>query len=549
MPLLSNENDEPDVLVVGAGFSGVLLLYRLRKLGFSVQVFEAAPGFGGVWYWNAYPGARVDAEIPHYALSIPELWDDWTWKERFPGREELREYFEYMDQKLDLKKDIFFNTRVVAAHFDVDISRWIVKTEGGHVVRPRFFIPCVGFASKPYAPDFKGLDTFKGICHHTSKWPQQGVDLRNKRVGIIGTGATAVQVIQEIGPEVSHLTVFQRTPNLALPMQQRKLDPEQETRRKILYPLIFRRQFQTPTGFDVEFKPKTLFAATPEERLLHWEDAWSRGGFAFLLNNYQDLLLDEDANREAYNFWRDKVRARLHDPRIQEKLAPTVAVHPLGTKRPSLEQAYYEVFNQPNVTLVDLNESGISEITSKGLLTDDAVEHEFDVLILATGFDSMTGSLTQMDIRGIDGISLAEKWASGVYTNLGMTCAYFPNMFFPYGVQAPTAFTNGPSCIEAQANWIVQCIESMKENNLTAICATPEAAADWRAQVMYLGSLTLYGKAKSWYMGSNIPGKPIEHLNYTGGLHTYVNTITRVAERGYEGFRLFKAGEKVSQDA
>ncbi|KIK69979.1 hypothetical protein GYMLUDRAFT_236428 [Collybiopsis luxurians FD-317 M1] len=547
MPVLSNGNNEPDALIVGAGFSGIYLLYHLRKLGYSVQVFEAAPGLGGVWYWNAYPGARVDSENPHYLLSIPEIWEGWTWKERFPGQKELREYFEYMDQKLDVKKNISFNTRVVVAHFDVEISRWVVKTEHGRVIRPQFFVPCVGFASRPYTPDFKGLENFTGICHHTSKWPQEGVDLKNKRVGIIGTGASAVQVIQAIGPEVSHLTVFQRTPNLALPMHQKKLDVEQETRRKVLYPTIFLRRSQTSSGFLAGPQLKNLAAATPEERVLHWERTWAQGGFAFLLENYQDLMLDEDANRESYNFWRDKVRARLHDPRMQEKLAPTIAVHPLGAKRPSLEQSYYEVFNQPNVTLVDLNECGISEITSKGLLTEDGLEHELDALVLATGFDSLTGSLTQIEIRGIDGVSIAEKWASGIYTNLGMTCANFPNMFFPYGVQAPSALANGPSCIEAQGDWIVQCIKSMKENDLTAICATAEAEADWRAQVLYLGSRTIYSKAKSWYMGSNIPGKAVEHLNYTGGLHTYVNIINGVAERGYEGFRLFKVGEKVSR--
>ncbi|KIK57513.1 hypothetical protein GYMLUDRAFT_46090 [Collybiopsis luxurians FD-317 M1] len=546
MPALSNWNNEPDVLVVGAGFSGIYVLHHLRKLGYSVQVFEAAPQLGGVWHWNAYPGARVDSENPHYALSIPEIWEGWSWKERFPGQKELREYFEYIDQKLDVKKNISFNTRVVAAHFDVETSRWVVKTEDGRVARPQFFILCVGFASKPYTPDFKGLDKFEGICHHTSQWPQEGVDLTNKRVGVIGTGASAVQVIQEIGPHVSHLTVFQRTPNYALAMGQRKLDVERERKRKVLYPTIFRRQFQTPTGFDIEPVAKTLSASTPEERLLHWEDAWARGGFAFLLNNYKDLMLDENTNREVYNFWRDKVRARLHDPRMQEKLAPTIAIHPLGAKRPCLEQTYYEVFNQPNVTLVDLNECGISEITSKGLLTEDGFEHEFDALVLATGFDSLTGSLTQIDIRGIDGVSIAEKWANGVYTNLGMTCANFPNMFFPYNAQAPTAFCNGPSCIEAQGNWIVDCIKSMKENNLTAICSTSEAEADWRAQVMGIGDLTLYSKAKSWYMGSNIPGKTVEHLNYAGGLHTYCNIITEIAEKGYEGFRLYRAGEKVS---
>ncbi|KAF5365528.1 hypothetical protein D9757_013932 [Collybiopsis confluens] len=513
--------DQLDVLIIGAGFSGIHVLHHIRQLGYSVQVFETAPDLGGVWYWNAYPGARVDSENPHYALSIPEVYNEWIYKERFPGQKELREYFAFLDHKLDLKKSISFNTTVVAAHFNVEMSRWVVETEDGSVVHPRFLVPCVGFASKSYTRHSKGWNLSKEhVITHPGGLKRDLNDLLMHALG-----ASAVQIIQEIGPEVENLTVFQRTPNFALAMRQTKLDAEREIRKKSLYPALYRRQFQTLTGFRDQPQPKGVFSTTPEERLLHWEEIWDRGGFCFLLSNYNDMMLDENANREIYNFWRDKVRARLHDPRMQEKLAPTISPHPLGSKRPCLEETYYEVFNQPNVSLVDVNESAISKITPKGLMTEDGVEHEFEVLILATGFDSLTGSLTQIDFRGIDGFQSLRN-----------------------GPTSPTAFSNGTSCIEAQSNWIVQCIKTMKENDLVAICATHEAEVDWRAQIMYLGSKTLYDRVKtSWYMGSNIPGKPVEHLNWTGGLNNYINIITGIADRGYEGFTLYKEGQKVSQ--
>jgi len=508
-----------------------------------VRIFEAAPDLGGVWYHNAYPGARVDTVHTIYQLSIPELWQDWAWKEGYPGRKELLEYFQYVDRKLDVKKDVSFNTRVVAARFDQQTDRWIVTTEGRLVVRPRFLVLAVGFAAKSYTPDFNGLEKFEGICYHSSQWPQEGVDVKNKRVGVIGTGATAVQVIQEVGPEVAYLTVFQRTPNIALPMRQKVLDAGVQAQQKALYPTMFRRRLQTATGLLIDSYPKPLFSATPEERLLFWEDLWAQGGFNFAVSNYNDCAINEDANREMYNFWRDKVRLRIHDSKLQEKLAPTIPPHPVGAKRPALEQSYYEVFNQPNVTLVDLNECGISGMTNKGILTEDGVEHELDVLVLATGFDSITGSLTQIDIRGVDGVSIAEKWANGVYTNLGMTSVNFPNMFFTYGPQAPTAFSNGTCCIEIQGDWIVRCIEHMKANEWTSIYATTAAEAEWRTAVMDMGSRLLNNKAKSWYVGANIPGKVIEPLNYSGGIKNYVDVITGVADRGYEGFTLSRCGE------
>ncbi|KAL0061820.1 hypothetical protein AAF712_011338 [Marasmius tenuissimus] len=540
MASLQSQSDfgELDALIVGGGFGGVYMLHLLRGLGISVKVFEAGSDLGGIWHWNCYPGARVDSNVPVYELSIEELWKDWTWSERFPGFAELRQYFQHVDSKLDVKKDIRFNTRVVSAHFDATTDRWNVKAEDGTTARPRHLILCVGFAAKEYVPPFKGLETFKGIAHHTAKWPQQGVDFDGKRVAVIGTGATGVQVIQELGPIVKHLTVLQRTPNFAIPMVQTKLDKEGQQKRKALYPTIYRRRLQTIAGYDMHPFPKNYFDVSAEERRLFFEEIWSRGGFHYIVSNYQDALMNEEANMGVYEFWRDRVRERLNDPAAQEILAPTEPPHPFGAKRPCLEQKYYEVYNQPNVELIDLEKNPIAEITPTGILTGDGVQHEVDIIVLATGFDSVTGGITQIDIRGVDGTTIKEKWEKGVYTYCGMTTANFPNMFFLYGPHAPTAFSNGPTCIEIQGDWVTACIKHMMDKGLTRIEATREAEEGWRKMVLHNSSLGLFHKAKSWYNGSNIPGKPVEQLNFVGGIPLYDTLCRDKAEKGYEGFVL-----------
>ncbi|KAG7087479.1 hypothetical protein E1B28_013442 [Marasmius oreades] len=529
---------ELDVLVVGAGFSGVYTLHRLRQLGCSVKLFEAGSSLGGIWHWNCYPGARVDSNVPVYEFSIEDLWKDWTWTEKFPSYTELRDYFNYVDSKLGLSKDIRFNTRVVAAHFDDQVDRWNVKTEDGTVVRPRFLILCTGFASKKYIPPFVGLETFQGVLHHTAAWPQEGVPLTGKRVAVIGTGASGVQVIQEIGPTVGHLTVFQRTPNFALPMMQTKLDKELQEKKKDLYPTIYKRRLQTIIGCDFNPYPRDLSSVSPEERRLLFEDLWCRGGWHFTGSNYQDILTNEEANMEAYEFWKEKARERIHDPVMQETLAPTIAPHHFCTKRPALEQTYYEVYNQPNVELIDLGKNPIAEITSDAIITGDGVRHEVDAIVLATGFDGITGGITQIDIRGVDGTSIKDKWANGVYTNLGMTTANFPNLFFVYGPQAPTALANGPTCIEIQGDWLAACIGHMLSNGLTRIETTRKAEEDWRNLVLDISTKGLLHKAKSWWMGANIPGKPIEQLNFLGGIPLYHSLCQSDAEKGYGTFVL-----------
>ncbi|THU97603.1 cyclohexanone monooxygenase [Dendrothele bispora CBS 962.96] len=536
---MKDYNSSLDILIVGSGFAGIYQLYQLRKLGYSVHVFDAADDTGGTWYWNCYPGARVDSETPLYQFSIQEIWKGWNWTERFPGWKELRKYFDYVDEKLDVKKDISFNTRVVSAHWDSSSDRWVVTTENGKVAQPRFLILCTGFSSMPYVPEFKGLDSFEGICHHTARWPHEDVDMKGKRVGVIGTGASGVQVIQEIGKDVKTLAVFQRTPNLAIAMQQRKLTAEEQEKKKNdgLYPVIFRRRLQTFSGFGQDSYPKSFLDTTPEERRLHWEGAWAQGGFALLLTNYFDCGTKDEGNAAVYAFWRQKVHARVTDPVKAEILAPEIPPHPFGAKRPSLEQTYYEVYNQPNVILTDLSKHPIEEITQSGVRTADGVHHELDILVLATGFN-ITATITHMDIRGVDGTSLKEKWAGGVFTNLGMTVANFPNLFYTYGPQAPTAFSNGPTCTEIQCDWITKCIKYMMDNSTTQIEPEVEAEHYWHDQVWETSKNGPWMKTKGWYNDGNIPGKPLQPLNYAGGTPAYAAYIEEKARKGYEGFIL-----------
>lgn len=529
--------DEIDVLVVGAGFAGLYQLHRLRKLGFSVQVFEAGPDIGGIWYWNCYPGARVDSNVPVYEFSMEEVWRGWNWTERFPSWIELRSYFHYVDKQLDLSRDVRFNTRVTSAEFDQDRNQWVVHGEGGAVVRARFLILCTGFAAKHYVPDYEGLDDFEGQWHHTALWPQEGLDFIGKRVGVIGTGASGVQVIQEASREASHLTVFQRTPILALPMRQRKLDEEEQRRMKADYPEMFRRRGETFGGFDIKFIEKSALDVSSEERQNTYEELWAKGGFHFWAGTYIDVLIGTEANLTAYEFWRDKTRERINDPTLAEKLAPQVPPHPFGVKRPSLEQFYYEVFNQDNVKLVDLRKSPIEKITPKGVKTRTS-SHELDILVMATGFDAVTGGLTQIDIHGTQGATLREKWAQGTRTHLGVASAGFPNLFFVYGPQSPSGFCNGPTCAELQGDWIVDCLEHLRQNGLRRIEVTGSAEILWCNHVDTLSAMTLFPQADSWYMGANIPGKPRQLLNYPGGIPLYLEKCHESASKGYEGFEL-----------
>ena len=549
------KNLEVDVLIVGAGFGGIYLLHKLRdEVGLNCKLYEAGKDLGGVWHWNTYPGARVDSEIPLYEYSIEKVWRTWTWEEKYPGFEELRKYFDHVDKQLDIRKDVSFNTRVVAAQFDQGTSKWIIKTEDGRIARSTFFILATGFAAKRHFPDWKGLNTFQGVMHHSSFWPDEGVDVKGKRVAVVGTGSTGVQIAQECAPEAAELTVFQRTPNLALPMRQKKVTKEEQNSQKDSYPDFFKHRLTTFSGFFYSFSDRNTFEDSSEQREEFFETMWQKGGFRFWLAAYADMLHDTKANRAAYDFWAKKTRARIQDPTKRDILAPLEPPHAFGTKRPSLEQDYYEKFNNPNVHVVDIKKNPIVEIKPNGILTEDGKLHKVDVIALATGFDSVTGGMKNMGLKDIDGVDLADKWKMGTWTYLGMTCNGYPNMFFLYGAQGmtsyslsnpptdhltgftgPTAFANGPSCVEIQGDWIVDAIRKIKEEKIQFIHPTKEAEEAWRQIVTDLNDSSLFPGTSSWYMGANVPGKPREQLNYTGGIPTYKKEC-KERLNGWKGF-------------
>ncbi|MFD6061382.1 cyclohexanone monooxygenase [Rhodococcus wratislaviensis] len=525
-----------DVLVVGAGFAGLYQLENLRSRGYSVKVVEAGEGLGGIWHWNRYPGARVDSEGPIYQFTRPDLWDEFAFSELYPGGDELRRYFKYVDAKLDLSKDIYYNTRVISAEFDDTANTWTVTAENGSTFVCKYFVLCTGFAAKPIFPKLPGMDSFAGINHHTGLWPEGGIEFAGKRIAIIGTGASGVQVAQEASKKAAQLTIFQRTPVQALPMRQRQLTDEDNAKIKFDLADRFSRRSASFSGFDFDFIPKSALEVSEEERITTYERLWECG-FEFWLGTYQDVFVDDDANDTAYEFWRDRTRARINDPVIAEKLAPMKKAYPFGVKRPSLEQTYYDIFNQDNVRLVDLHEDPIETITPTGLKTTSE-EHEFDIIVYATGFDAVTGGLTAIDIRGTDGTLLRDKWSNGVRANLGVATAGFPNLLFLYGPLSPSGFCNGPSCAEIQGDLVVNTIDYMRDNGLNRIESEADADAAWSDHVAELTAEALYDKADSWYMGANVPGKPRQLLNYPGGLPLYLAKWDETVCAGYKGFTL-----------
>lgn len=531
----TSHGSDCDVVVVGAGFGGAYQLHRLRELGLSTVLLEAGSGLGGVWHWNSYPGARVDSNVPIYEFSDERVWRPWNWDELFPGREELVRYFDHVDDVWDLRSQIEFDSRCTQGRWDEAGHRWELRTEAGDTLRTRFLVLCTGFASKPYVPDLPGLADFRGDWYHTAWWPQTATDMSGLRVGVVGTGASGVQVIQEAAKVAEHVTVFQRTPILALPMQQRRLTSVEQDRAKQHYPQIFRTRLETDSGFGYGPMEESVFSVSEPERLAIFEELWNEGGFKFWAGNYRDVIIDRAANRLAYDFWCEKTRARIDDVKVADLLAPVEPPHPFGVKRPSLEQDYYEAFNQDNVSLVDLRSTPIETLTPTGVRTT-AGDHDVDLLVMATGFDAVTGGLTSIDLRGCRGDTLGDHWRGGVRTHLGVASSGFPNVFYLYGPQSPSGFCNGPTCAEVQGDWVVELLANAASSEVTRVEATPEAEEDWRALVERIGSKTLYPLADSWYMGANIPGKRRELLNWPGGLGRYRALCDASAEAGYSGF-------------
>ena len=529
-----------DVIVVGGGFGGTHVLHKLRGLGFNTHMFEAGAALGGIWYWNSYPGARVDTECPVYQLTDPELFKDWTWTERYPHRDELVRYFAHVSKVWDLEKDITFNSRVEAAHWNQDMSRWDIKVSQNVTTlaaQASHIVFCTGFASKAFTPAYNGMENFTGKICHTGFW-DNSIEFENKRVAVIGTGASGVQVVQTVSPIVKELTVFQRTPNLALPMGQKPITKERNEEFKANYAQMVKKMKTTYAGFLYDFDPRLCLEVSEKDRLELFEELYNKGGVYFWLGTFSDVLVEKEANSMAYKFWWEKTRARIYDPVKAEKLAPTVAPHAYGTKRVSLEQSYFECFNQENVDVVDLKSNPIETFTSNSIKTKDGAEYPVDVVVLATGFDAVTGGLTQIDIRGCDGSTIKENWANGVKTNLGLTVSNFPNMFMVYGPQAPTAFATGPSCAEAQGEFIANCLSFLRDNKFKSIQPTFEAEQAWKAHVNEGAQEGLYSQTKSWYFGDNVPGKPREALNYMGGMPLYKQKCRESCENGFKDFIL-----------
>ena len=526
---------ELDAVVVGAGFAGLYMLHSLRGLGLSARVFEAGDGIGGTWYWNRYPGARCDVESLDYSYSFSdELQQEWQWTERYASQPEILTYINHVADRFDLRRDIQCGTRVTAAVFDESATRWTVETDRGDRVSARFCIMATGCLSSAQAPKFPGLESFEGRWYHTGRWPHEGVDFTGQRVGVIGTGSSAIQSIPIIAAQARHLYVFQRTPNYSIPAHNAPLDREFERRVKADYAEFRRQARESRVGFVMERNEVSALAVAREQREGEYEKRWSRGGLGFS-STFADLLTSQEANDTAAAFFRDKIRSIVRDPAVAEALTPRD--YPLGTKRLCVDTGYYATFNRDNVTLIDIRATPIETITPAGLRTREA-EYTLDSLVFAIGFDAMTGALLGVDIRGRDGRTLREAWAAGPKTYLGLGVAGFPNFFMITGPGSPSVLSNMIVSIEQHVDWIAACVTFMRERGHAAI--EPEAGAQeaWVAHVNEVGNLTLYPRANSWYMGANVPGKPRIFMPYIGGVGTYRQICDDVAAKGYTGFTL-----------
>ncbi|MFM9940937.1 MAG: flavin-containing monooxygenase [Hyphomicrobiaceae bacterium] len=528
----ATEHLDFDAVVIGAGVAGLYQLYKLRELGLRVRTFEAASGVGGTWYWNRYPGARFDSESWTYGYSFSrELLDEWDWSEHFAPQPETERYLNHVADKFDLRRDIQFNTRVTAAHFREDTRSWEITLDNGSRVSARFLITAIGILSAPTMPNIPGIAAFKGQSCHTHAWPKEGVDFAGKRIGIIGTGATAVQTIQEIAKTVGHLTIFQRTPNWCAPLNNGKISKVEMNDIRTRYPEILALCRETPGCYIHSTDPRTTLEATPEERIAFWEKLYASPGFGIWQGNFSDMLTDRTANALASEFIANKIRQRVHDPVVAEKLIPRN--HGFGTRRVPLETGYYEVFNQPNVELVDINETPIERVTVNGIQTSQR-EHTFDIIIYATGFDAISGAFDRIDIAGTGGRRLKDVWANGPQTYLGVFVEGFPNMLMSMGPHA--GLGNYTRTAEYSVEWVTGAIRHAVEHGLTRVEATPAGVGEWTDYVHALGQGQLMNEIGSWMTGvnRNVEGKQVPRImRYSGGHPAYREHCDTVAAEGY----------------
>jgi cyclohexanone monooxygenase len=536
--------DAYDVVIVGAGFAGLYQLHRLRGLGFSARIIEAGSGVGGTWYWNRYPGARCDVESMQYSYAFSEeLQQDWHWPELFSAQPDILKYANHVADRLDLRRDILFDTKVTEARFNAAEDRWSVRTDLGDAFSARFLVMATGCLSTARVPNFPGLGSFRGRTYHTGHWPHEGVDFTGQRVGIIGTGSSAIQAIPVIAEQAADLTVFQRTPNFSIPSRNGRMAEAYEHQWKADYAHRRADARETRNGILANPNDFSALSVSPEERQRIYEERWAAGGVAFMAS-FNDLITNQEANDTAADFVRSKIRETVRDPKTAELLAPKD--HPIGTKRICVDTHYYETYNRPNVHLVDVRSAPIEEITATGLHTANA-SYDFDAIVFATGFDAMTGALTAIDIHSTDGSTLKQKWEHGPRTYLGLMCAHFPNMFMVTGPGSPSVLSNMHVSIEQDVNWISDCLGYLRAHGVTRMEATQASEDGWVLHGIEVANKTLYPKAASWYMGANIAGKPRVFMPYIGGLNVYREKCSAIAANGYEGFVL--AGTRVAQAA
>jgi cation diffusion facilitator CzcD-associated flavoprotein CzcO len=526
-----------DAVVIGAGVSGLYQLYRLRELGLRVRVFETGTGVGGTWYWNRYPGARFDSESWTYGYSFSqELLEEWDWEEHFAAQPETERYLNYVADKFDLRRDIQFRSRVTAARYQEDTCSWAVLLEDGRHYTTRLLITAVGVLSAATMPTIPGVATFQGQSCHTHYWPKEPVRFEGKRVAVIGTGATGVQTITEVAKTAGHLTVFQRTPQWCAPLHNAKIGKEEMNRIRADYPEIFARCQATYGCFIHATDPRATSEVTPEEREAFWEKLYGEPGFGIWMGNFRDILVDREANKLISDFLARKIRQRVKDPVVAEKLIPKN--HGFGTRRVPLESGYFEVYNQPTVTLVDINETPIKRITPTGIKTSDA-EYAFDIIIYATGFDAITGAFDRIDFRGVDGVSLKEKWQDGPQTFLGILVDGFPNMLMVMGPHA--GLGNFPRAAEYSADWVTRLIRFARDRGLTRIEATAAGANAWTDHVMAASEGLLFTEVDSWMTGinRNVEGKQVRRImRYSGGHPAFRARCEAVAADGYRELAL-----------
>ncbi|WP_137892423.1 NAD(P)/FAD-dependent oxidoreductase [Ramlibacter sp. 2FC] len=527
-----------DAVVVGAGFAGLYMLYRLRQLGLRVRAYEAGDGVGGTWYWNRYPGARCDVESMQYSYSFSEdLQREWHWTERYPQQEEILRYINHVADRFDLRRDIQLETRVIKAVHDEKNSQWTVLTDRGDKVVTRFLISAAGCLSAGRVPDITGLDSFKGKWFHTGNWPHEKVDFTGRRVGVIGTGSSGIQAIPVIAREAAQVVVFQRTPNFSIPAWNRPLTEEEQLAWKAKYPEHREKARRTRSGILYEYSQRATNDVNEEERQQEYERRWKRGGANFT-HAFNDIFINRESNDKAAEFVRNKIRCTVKDPKVAELLSPND--HAIGTKRICVDTDYYETFNLEHVSLVDLRATPIQEIVPAGIRTD-AATYELDAIVFATGYDAVTGSLDRIEIRGRGGKALKDKWSEGPRTYLGLMTAGFPNLFFITGPGSPSVLTNVVVAIEQHVDWISRCLQHMQAEDLDV--AEPMAAAEneWVAHVNEVADKTLFPSTKSWYMGANVPGKPRVFLPYVGGFGNYTSICEEVVAEGYRGVRFGSA--------